>query len=344
MEKKNINDTDIIDDIETEERLIRPTYTKALGKINKYSPEEIVEKGLADDEKLLTEVFKMFNNEFYDGKLSEPIIHISHAVKEEVGIKITNSEEWIKYDEGKIESCKGLYFSDKILKYGVVSDSGMVNAYIMFAVGMIALYDTEIKEAYKNGADIRNDKEKAEDVKKGSKSKGRKKAYQGMITRGGYYFTKEFANECKRIGIIATANPDKEGKYELSAGEIFIKVLEKYGLLERRFVCAKYQQIKRTETRELMVQGSILEEKKSSVRTYQCPICELNVRGTKSGLRIKCCSESHPNEEPMMKELSKEEIKQQKAKKRKESERRKREERQRKREEYERKQREKGEQ
>ena len=302
MEKKNINDTDIIDDIETEERLIRPTYTKALGKINKYSQEEIVEKGLADDEKLLTEVFKMFNNEFYDGKLSEPVIHISSAVRGRTGIKITDKEEWVKRDDNKSEKCKGLYIADRILRIGSTVEGGMKEAYVLLAVGMIYLYDSEMRNSYAGGNDIRSDKEKAEDEKKGSKSKDRKKAYKGMITRGGTYFTEEFANECKRIGIIATPRKEEPGKYNLVAGELFIQVLEKYNLLDRKFICAMIPKDKDT----------------GNVRTYQCPICELNVRGTKSGLRIKCCSKIHPDKEPLMKELKEEEEKERREKREKE--------------------------
>ena len=292
--------------MEKEKRLVRPTDTRALGILNSQSAEEIVEKGLADDERLLTEVFKIFNNEFYDGKLLEPVIHISHAVKEEVGIKITDLEEWVKHDNGKSEMCKGLYFSDKILKYGVVSEMGMENAYIMLAVGMITLYDKEMRDAYKYGVDIRSEEEKIKDRKKGA-SKG-KKSYKGMVTRGGYYYTKEFAKECERIGLIAIPDEDKDGKYLLSAGEIFTEVLEKYNLLNRRFICAKYQQPE-NQSKELMIRRALIEEKNNrrSVRTYQCPKCKLNVRGTKSGLKIKCCSDEHKGEEFLMEEIKKEE-------------------------------------
>lgn len=273
-----------------EDRLVRPTDTRALGILNNQSVEEIVEKGLADDERLLTEVFKIFNKEFYDGKLLEPVIHISHAVKEKVGIKVTDSEEWVKHDNGKSEKCKGLYFSDQILKFGVKSVEGMEKAYIMLAVGMITLYDREMKDAYKYGVDIRSDEEKGKESKKRA-SKG-KKRYKGMITRGGYYYTKEFAQECERIGLIAIPDESKEGKYLLSAGEIFKEVLKKYDLLNRRFICEKEQKE---------------ENKQSNVRTYQCPKCKLNVRGTTSGLKIKCCSDEHKGEEFIMEEIKKEE-------------------------------------
>lgn len=275
--------------MEKEKRLVQPTNTRALGILNKETTEEVVEKGLADDERLLTEVFKIFNKEFYDGKLLEPVIHISHVVKEEVGIKITDSEEWVKHDNGKSEKCKGLYFSDQILKSGTVSKEGMEKAYIMLAVGMITLYDREMKDAYKYGVDIRSEEEKGKESKKGA-SKG-KKRYKGMVTRGGYYYTKEFAKECERIGLIASPDERKDGKYILSAGKIFKEVLKKYDLLERRFICAKEQEKEKSE---------------SSVRTYQCPKCKLNVRGTKSGLKIKCCNEEkHRGEEFLMEEIKK---------------------------------------
>lgn len=292
--------------MEKEKRLVQPTNTRALGILNKETAEEVVEKGLADDERLLTEVFKIFNKEFYDGKLLEPVIHISHAVKEEVGIKITDLEEWVKRDNGKTEMCKGLYFSDKILKYGVVSEMGMENAYIMLAVGMITLYDKEMRDAYKYGFDIRSEEEKVQDRKKGEKTNKGKKSYKGMVTRGGYYYTKEFAKECERIGLIAIPDEDKDGKYLLSAGEIFTTVLEKYDLLNRRFICAKYQQPE-NQSKELIIRRALIEEKNNrrSVRTYQCPICKLNVRGTKSGLKIKCCSDEHKGEEPLMEEIKK---------------------------------------
>ena len=305
MEKKNINDTDIIEDIETEERLIKSISTNVLKRKNLPLKGKIVEKGLADDEKLLTEAFKVFNHEFYNGDLPEPVIHISSAVRGRTGIKITDGGEWEKRDDGKKQECKGLYINDRILRLGSIYEGGMKEAYAFLAVAMIHLYDREMKDIYnketknKDGADIRSEKEKAEDEKKGSKSKGSKKAYKGMITRGGTYYTKDFKAECERIGIIADPDKDEKGRYITYAGELFTQVLEKYNLLDRKFICAMIPKDKDT----------------GNVRTYQCPKCELNVRGTKSGLRIKCCSESHPDEEPMMKELSKEEIKQQKAKK-----------------------------
>ena len=287
---------------EDTKRFIRKTDTRALGIINKNTSEEIVEKGLADDERLLTEVFKIFNNEFYDGKILEPVIHISPSVKENIGIKITEHEEWVKSDNGKSEICKGLYISDKILKYGMVSEAGMENAYIMLVVGMITLYDNEMREAYKTEFDIRSEEEKAQESKKGTKSSKRKKKYKGMVTRGGYYYTEEFATECERIGIEAKAIKDETGKptgkYNLSAGELFIEILEKYDLLSRRFVCAKYQHYYQDKNK-VLTDG----KKKSSVRTYQCPICKLNVRGTKSGIRIKCVSEEHAGKEPIMIEV-----------------------------------------
>lgn len=289
-------------------KMVRKIDTRALGITNKMSAEEVVEKGLVDDERLLTDAFKIFNQEFYDGKLLEPIIHISPAVKENVGIKITDSEEWIKHDNGKKEWCRGLYISDKILKYGVVSEMGMENAYIMLAVGMITLYDKEMREAYNNGTDIRDGDEKAIADRKERNNNRRKKKYKGMVTRNGYYYTAEFAAECARIGIIAKAIVDAKGvptgRYETEAGELFLNVLKKHDLLDRRFVCAKYQQV----TPEVVQQGiniktELIEVKSSSVRTYQCPICKLNVRGTKSGLRIKCCNEEHVGSEPFMVEL-----------------------------------------
>ena len=51
------------------------------------------------------------------------------------------------------------------------------------------------------------------------------------------------------------------------------------------------------------VENGIMPAKKGSVRTYQCPLCKLNIRGTKSGIRVKCCSEEHLGEEPIMVEL-----------------------------------------
>ena len=289
-----------------ENKIVRVTDTRALGITNPETKEEIVEKGLADDERLLTEAFKIFNHEFYDGKLLEPIIHISPSVKENVGIKITDSEEWLKHDNGKKELCRGLYFSDKILKYGMVSDAGMINAYILLATGMITLYDKEMREAYKNGVDVRSADERAQANKEGKK-KERKKQYKGMITRNGYYYTEAFAIECERLGIKATAIKDAEGKpigrYNLEAGDLFIEVLEKNDLLERRFVCAKYPQRNANVGNMSSVENELMTVKKGSVRTYQCPLCKLNIRGTKSGIRVKCCNEEHFGEEPLMIEL-----------------------------------------
>ena len=294
-----------------ENELIRKIDTRALGITNIYTEEQIVEKGLADDERLLTEVFKIFNKEFYEGKLMEPIIHISTSVKEKVGIKITSSEEWIKYDNGKHEKCRGLYFSDIILRNGITAEAGMKNAYIMLAVGMITLYDTEMKEAYKSNIDIRSEEEKAND--KNGKRRNKKK-YRGMVTRGGYYYTEEFAAECKRIGIEATPIKDDEGKpigrYTLEAGELFINVLIEHDLLNRRFVCAKYNQntVNKIHKKDEKYKFESNEKDKpqSSVRTYQCPICKLKVRGKKYGIKIKCCSDSHIGIEQFMEELKRE--------------------------------------
>lgn len=291
-----------------ENKIVRRIDTRALGITNIYSEEEVVEKGLADDERLLTDAFKIFNQEFYEGKLLEPIIHISPSVKEKIGIKITDAEEWIKHDSGKSEICRGLYFSDKILKYGVVSEAGMENAYLMLAVGMITLYDKEMREAYKSGKDIRDADEKFLADKKEKKNSRRKKKYKGMVTRNGYYYTEEFAAECGRIGIVATAIKDDEGKptgkYEMEAGELFIEVLNKYGLLNRRFVCAKYLQVNENSEAAIGMGSNSQEEKTDRIRAYQCPICNLSVKG-KAGIKIKCCNEEHVGNEPFMVEVEK---------------------------------------
>ena len=130
-----------------------------------------------------------------------------------------------------------------------------------------------------------------------------------MVTRNGYYYTEEFAVECGRIGIIATAIKDADGKptgkYEMMAGELFISVLNKYGLLNRRFVCAKFPQVMSKSKTAINKETKLLEVKSSSVRTYQCPVCKLNMRGTKSGIRIKCCNEKHVGIEPLMVEITK---------------------------------------
>lgn len=279
-----------------ENKIVRVKDTRALGITNPETKEEIVEKGLADDERLLTEAFKIFNHEFYDGKLLEPVIHISHSVKKKIGVKVTKSEEWMKRENGKRELCKGLYISDEILNYGVISAGGMKEAYVLLAKGMIILYDQEMKDAYKSGYDVRSEEEKI-------KGNRRKKRYNGMVTRNGYYYTEEFVRECERIGIIADPIVDDDGnhkgEYNLRAGELFIEVLNKYDLLSRRFVCSKKEK----------------EVKKSNVQDYECPRCEIIVRGTKSGLRIKCCNEEHASEEIFMVELTDEMKKERKLRK-----------------------------
>ena len=235
------------------------------------------EKGMEQEYHRLNQIFHIFNEEFFDNQIKKPVLFITTQKKM---ISISEGDHWTKSlkrnsaynksletkeEQRQEDQHRGIHLSSKIL------NCSFEEICIILLDAMIQLFDEQQFDEFK------------ENMQEGQKESD----YKKLVNRSGTYYSKKYARECERHGLIVTEImiKDKEGKdtgkhqYTLSAGEKFREVFKRRRL-------AKYEiSLKQTEKAKI-------EQKQSRVQSsklFYCPVCRLKIRATRKGnLKIKC--------------------------------------------------------